>query len=201
MPETRTAKLQSRQSDSRARAGTLMAPERTLMPARAPMVGARRAGDMMSEAAAMLLAGSTPPPMPVSTRNNRKRAKLGAKAEAVMAIAIMVRPPTATGRRPKESDKGPTIREESPQPTKVAAESWPATPTERLKSLAMSTSKGGIIKMAFWAAKRAKDRMIRNRGLFTGGAPGSPAGWEDGVTIFFRPLATVGRLWNPTVGG
>ena len=146
------------------------------MPANAPMVWARRAGAMTSDTAAMLLVGSTPPPIPVSARSSRKTAKLGAKADAIMAAAIIVNPPNATGRRPKESDSGPTITDEMPQPTNVAAESCPAMPIESPKSSAISDSSGGIISIAFLRREQGERQDYQEKRLVYRPNPGVTPG-------------------------
>ena len=56
--------------------------------------------------AAMLLGGIMEPLSPVPIKSAIKTKKFGAKAAANMQVPIRARPVKATGRRPKESEKG-----------------------------------------------------------------------------------------------
>ena len=81
---------------------------------------ARLAGDMISDTTPTAVGGSVPPARPVSTLSANSTSILGAKADASTDTESTSRPIRATGRRPKESDNGPTANRETAQAAKVA---------------------------------------------------------------------------------
>ena len=70
-----------------------------------------------------------------------------------MEIVRTANPPKTTGRRPKESDSGPPETPVNAQPAKVAVANWPAAATDISRSVAISTSSGGIIRITLMLAK------------------------------------------------
>ena len=71
------------------------------------------------------------------------------------------------GRRPKESDNGPTEKTETPQAAYVAVANCAATATEIFISSDISTKRAVTIRFAFMAPKTPMKRPARNSGLFT----------------------------------
>ena len=100
--------------------GTLRAVLRRLMANRAPTAWARLSGEITSEIAPTALGGRVPAPRPVSTLRTKKVSMLGAKADAITETQSNSIPARATGRRPNESDSGPTDTTDSPHAAKVA---------------------------------------------------------------------------------
>ena len=119
-PETMKANRQPFQSANKATIGTETAEVSALMASRAPIAWARLAGEITSDTAAAALGGSIPPARPVNTLRARSASILGAKADPMTDAERTSKPARATGRRPKESDKGPTETTETPQAAKVA---------------------------------------------------------------------------------
>ena len=93
--------------------------------------------------------------------------KLGAKAHPIRDPAISNNPARAMGRRPKESDNGPTEKTEAPQAAWVAVANCPATATDICRSVAISAKSAATIRFAFVAPKTATKRTARNSALFT----------------------------------
>ena len=122
-PETKTANLHPPHSAKRATIGTLTADDRTLMAMRPPTAWARFRGEMTSDIAATALGGSIPPPRPVMTLSSSSNSRLGAKAEAMTDTVSNSSPASMTGRRPKESDSGPTETTERAHAAKVTVAS------------------------------------------------------------------------------
>ena len=107
--------------------------------ARMPLTAcARRSGEMTSDSTPTDVGGSVPAARPISTLRTRNTSMLGANADASTAATKISSPARITGRRPKESDSGPTVSKETAQAAKVAVASCPATGTEISRSVEIS---------------------------------------------------------------
>ena len=74
---------------------------------------------MTSDTTPTAVGGSVPPAIPVSTRSANSVSILGAKADATTDPQSTTSPVSNTGRRPKESDRGPTQSRETAHAVKV----------------------------------------------------------------------------------
>ena len=98
---------------------------------------------------------------------------LGANADASTAATKINSPARITGRRPKESDRGPTVSKDTAQAAKVAVANCPATGTEISRSVEISTSRGGSMNTAFCVENMASESTAKNHALLM---PLSPTG-------------------------
>ena len=109
-----------------------------------------------------------PPPSPVTTLRAIKIPRLGAKAEANTPIERSVNPARATGLRPMESDKGPTVTTETAHAAKVTVASCPVTATEVSNSVAKSTNNGANINDALMVTNSPTATAARKRNWLIG---------------------------------
>ena len=114
-PETMKANCQPPQSANTATAGTLTTDASIPTARIEPTALARFSGEMTSEIAPTKVGGSVPAPRPLSTRRTMSVSKFGANADPIRDPTISNKPARAIGRRPKESDNGPTEKTETPQ--------------------------------------------------------------------------------------
>ena len=196
-PDTRKANCQSCQSASKVTSGTDTPMLTTLLAMTTPMAFDLLSGPMVSTMAPMLFGGIKPPPSPVIARSTARTTRLGAKAEAITDTVRTSIPARAMGRRPKESDSGPPTTTEAAHAAKVAVASWAATGTDTSISDAMSTSRGGRISAAFWAARTENPRMNTNQVSFSPLFPFGAAGACKSPT----PRPAFCRLWHPVDAG
>ena len=115
----------------------------------------------------MMLGGINPPPNPVMTRSASSVSRFGAIAHASMDADSAARQTRATGRRPNESDNGPADTPVTAHAAKVAVANCPATATEISRSVAISTSSGGTIRIALIVARTVSASTAMNHALFT----------------------------------
>lgn len=162
-PITRNGKRQLPKSAINATAGTPITADKVVNEITVPTARASRAGGTTSTTAAMPLGGIIPPPSPVTTLVTIKVSRLGANAEAKTPTASSDSPASATGRRPSESDKGPTETTDMAQAAKVAVPTCPATATDRSNSAAISTNNGANINDELWVKKKARATAAKNR--------------------------------------
>ena len=148
-PEIMKANRQPPKSARRATIGMLMAEASPLMAIMPLTACALLAGEMTSDNTATALGGIVPPPKPVNTLSASRTSRFGAKADARTDTTSRSRPARATGRRSKESDKGPTETTEIAQAPKVAVANCPATAADMSRSVEISTKSGGTIITAF----------------------------------------------------
>ncbi len=132
-----------------------------------PIARARLSGEITSEIAPTKVGGNVPAPKPVKILSTSSVSKLGANADPIRDPETSSNPARAMGRRPKESDNGPTEKTETPQAAKVAVANCPATATETSMSVDISTRRAVTIRFAFMAPKTATKRPARNSALFT----------------------------------
>ena len=166
-PDTTKTNRQPPRSANTATIGALMAVVTAVIASSALTAWARLAREMTSDNTATALGRRVPPARPVNALNASNVSILGAKADATTATESSSSPPRAIGRRPKESDSGPTETTETPHVAKVAVASCPATATDISKSDAISTSRGGTICTAVNVAKMPSASTARNLALFT----------------------------------
>ena len=165
-PEAINANCHPPQSASTATAGTLTTDASCPTASSEPTVRARLSGEMTSEIAPTKVGGSVPPPRPLKTLSAISVSKFGANADPIRDPTRSSNPARAMGRRPKESDNGPTEKTDTLQAANVAVANCPATATEICISSDISTSRAGIISVAFMAPKTLMKRHARNRALF-----------------------------------
>ena len=196
-PAIRKANLQPPQSAKRAITGTLMAAASTFTDIMPPTAWARLSGEITSASVATALGGSIPPPSPVATLRTKRTSRLGANAEPITETHRTRSPASMTGRRPNESDKGPTEATETAHAAKVAVASCPATGTEISRSPAISTSNGGRKSAAFCPARTASETMVKNHSLFTSLC----SACADRVPMLVTPLPAYRPRWPPAAAG
>ena len=117
----------------------------------------------------MLFGGIIPPDKPVMTRSPSRTPKLGAKLDAMMLTESRVIPIAATGRRPNESEIGPTEITETAQAPKVTAANCPAAATETSNSVARATNNGASIRLTICVRNIPMPVITRNRDCFNSG--------------------------------
>ena len=107
-----------------------------------------------------------PPPRPVTTLVTINVSRFGANAETNTPDARSDNPASATGRRPNESDKGPTETTDTAQAANVTVATCPAIETDTSNSAAMSTNNGASIRDELWVEKKAMATAAKNRFWF-----------------------------------
>ena len=99
-------------------------------------------------------------------RNPISTPKVGAKLEAMTLAASRVNPMTATGRRPNESDIGPTETTDTAQAANVTAANCPAAATETLNSSDRATKIGESISPTICVDAIPMPVIAKNRACF-----------------------------------
>ena len=146
--------------------GTPITDESEVKAISSPNALARLSAGSTAATAAMLFGGIIPPASPVMIRNPISTPKVGAKLEAMTLAASKVNPMTATGRRPNESDIGPTETTDTAQAANVTAANCPAAATETLNSSDRATKIGESISPTICVDAIPMPVMAKNRACF-----------------------------------